>query len=88
MCFVIGVRVGFFRGDIKLLLEDIQELKPTIFPSVPRLLGRIYDKLLNEHFLREEWMQDDHCGTVRFRFWLSSHCIGKKSIPDRASVYT
>lgn len=46
MCFVNGVRVGFFRGDIKLLLEDIQELKPTIFPSVPRLLGRIYDKVM------------------------------------------
>ena len=40
-----GARIGFFRGDIKTLSEDIQELKPTIFVSVPRLLNRIYDKV-------------------------------------------
>ncbi len=27
------------------LLEDVQELKPTIFVSVPRLYNRIYDKV-------------------------------------------
>ncbi|XP_068706534.1 long-chain-fatty-acid--CoA ligase 6-like isoform X2 [Montipora capricornis] len=45
-CFATACRIGFFRGDIKLLVEDIQELKPTMFPSVPRLLTRIYDKVL------------------------------------------
>ena len=40
-----GGRIGFFRGDIKLLIEDIQVLKPTLFISVPRLLNRIYDKV-------------------------------------------
>jgi long-subunit acyl-CoA synthetase (AMP-forming) len=28
------------------LLEDIQELRPTIFSSVPRLWNRIYDKVM------------------------------------------
>lgn len=46
MCFLNGVKIGFFRGDVKLLLDDIQELKPTIFPSVPRLLTRVYDKVM------------------------------------------
>jgi len=41
-----GMRVGFFRGDVKLLLDDIETLKPTIFCSVPRLLNRVYDKVL------------------------------------------
>ncbi len=41
-----GSRIGFFRGDIKTLADDIQELKPTIFISVPRLLNRIYDKVV------------------------------------------
>lgn len=45
-CFFNCIRIGFFRGDVKLLLDDIQELKPTIFPSVPRLLSRIYDKVM------------------------------------------
>ncbi|CAH1794140.1 unnamed protein product [Owenia fusiformis] len=41
-----GCHIGFFRGDVKLLLEDIKVLKPTFFPVVPRLLNRIYDKTL------------------------------------------
>ncbi|NWH46268.1 ACSL5 ligase, partial [Fregata magnificens] len=40
-----GAKVGFFQGDIKLLTEDMKTLKPTLFPVVPRLLNRIYDKI-------------------------------------------
>ncbi|XP_077205840.1 long-chain-fatty-acid--CoA ligase 5 [Paroedura picta] len=40
-----GARVGFFQGDIRLLTEDMKALKPTLFPVVPRLLNRIYDKI-------------------------------------------
>ena len=40
-----GGAIGFFRGDVQGLLEDIQALKPTLFPSVPRLLNRIHDKI-------------------------------------------
>ncbi|XP_048361305.1 long-chain-fatty-acid--CoA ligase 5 [Sphaerodactylus townsendi] len=40
-----GARVGFFQGDIRLLTDDMKALKPTIFPVVPRLLNRIYDKI-------------------------------------------
>ena len=43
--FLNGSKIGFFRGDIKLLLDDIKELKPTLFAVVPRLLNRIYDKV-------------------------------------------
>lgn len=34
------------RGNVLELLEDIQELRPTIFSSVPRLWNRIYDKVM------------------------------------------
>lgn len=40
-----GGQIGFFRGDVKLLLDDMQTLRPTMFFSVPRLLNRIYDKV-------------------------------------------
>ncbi|KAK3228041.1 hypothetical protein Dsin_007903 [Dipteronia sinensis] len=40
-----GGSIGFWRGDVKLLLEDIAELKPTIFCAVPRVLDRIYSGL-------------------------------------------
>uniref|UniRef100_A0A663MQQ7 Long-chain-fatty-acid--CoA ligase n=1 Tax=Athene cunicularia TaxID=194338 RepID=A0A663MQQ7_ATHCN len=38
-------KVGFFQGDIKLLTDDMKTLRPTLFPVVPRLLNRIYDKI-------------------------------------------
>uniref|UniRef100_A0A674CVN2 Arachidonate--CoA ligase n=1 Tax=Salmo trutta TaxID=8032 RepID=A0A674CVN2_SALTR len=39
-----GGRIGFFQGDIRLLSDDMKALRPTIFPVVPRLLNRMYDK--------------------------------------------
>mmetsp|Transcript_19756 Transcript_19756/g.25605 ORF Transcript_19756/g.25605 Transcript_19756/m.25605 type:complete len:658 (+) Transcript_19756:161-2134(+) len=44
--FYGGGRVGFYQGDTLKILEDIQALRPTIFPSVPRLLNRVYDKII------------------------------------------
>ncbi|KAI9265933.1 hypothetical protein BY458DRAFT_457727 [Sporodiniella umbellata] len=43
--FTMGCRVGYFSGNMDTLVDDIQTLKPTIFPSVPRLLNRVYAKL-------------------------------------------
>ncbi|PIN24046.1 Long-chain acyl-CoA synthetases (AMP-forming) [Handroanthus impetiginosus] len=40
-----GAAIGFWRGDAKLLVEDIGELQPTIFCAVPRVLDRIYSGL-------------------------------------------
>lgn len=45
VCLFAGSRAGFFRGDMLCLLDDIAELKPTVFCSVPRLWNRIYDKV-------------------------------------------
>uniref|UniRef100_A0A8C2Y380 Long-chain-fatty-acid--CoA ligase n=1 Tax=Capra hircus TaxID=9925 RepID=A0A8C2Y380_CAPHI len=43
-----GGRVGFFQGDIRLLSDDMKALCPTIFPVVPRLLNRMYDKIFSQ----------------------------------------
>ncbi|XP_053548716.1 long-chain-fatty-acid--CoA ligase 5 [Bombina bombina] len=40
-----GAKIGFFQGDIRLLTDDMKTLRPTVFPTVPRLLNRIYDKI-------------------------------------------
>lgn len=42
----VGAAVGYFSGDINLLAEDMQTLKPTVMATVPRLLNRIYAKLV------------------------------------------
>ena len=45
-CLITGARVGFYQGSAMKLLDDLAELRPTVFPSVPRLLNRIYDKIV------------------------------------------
>ena len=41
-----GGAIGFFGGKILNITEDLQILKPTIFPSVPRLLNKVYERVL------------------------------------------
>jgi len=35
-----GAAIGYFHGDILALVDDLQALRPTYFPSVPRLYNR------------------------------------------------
>ncbi|KAI0063466.1 acetyl-CoA synthetase-like protein [Artomyces pyxidatus] len=43
LCVIaMGGCIGFFTGDPLRLLEDAQILRPNFFPSVPRVLNRIY----------------------------------------------
>lgn len=44
--FTVGLKYGFFSGDVLKLVDDVQALKPTIFPSVPRLFNKMYDKVM------------------------------------------
>ena len=43
--YMRGAKVGFYSGNIKKLMEDVKELKPTLLIAVPRILYRIYDKV-------------------------------------------
>ena len=40
-----GAKVGFYQGDPLKLVEDCGVLKPTLFPSVPRLYNKIYHRI-------------------------------------------
>ncbi|KAF1785172.1 AMP-dependent synthetase/ligase [Phytophthora cactorum] len=40
-----GASAGFYQGDLLLLMDDLAELQPTVFVSVPRLFNRVYDKI-------------------------------------------
>ncbi|KAJ8262201.1 hypothetical protein GJAV_G00163660 [Gymnothorax javanicus] len=48
MVLCSGARIGFFQGDIRLLMDDLKVLRPTIFPVVPRLLNRMFDKIFGQ----------------------------------------
>jgi long-chain acyl-CoA synthetase len=43
--YMVGASIGFFQGDTLKLIDDLKALRPTIFPSVPRLWNRIYDRI-------------------------------------------
>jgi len=40
-----GASIGFFGGVLLQITEDLGILKPTVFPSVPRLLNKVYDRV-------------------------------------------
>jgi long-chain acyl-CoA synthetase len=42
MILYIGGAIGYWRGDIKGLIDDIGCLKPTVFCGVPRVFERVY----------------------------------------------
>uniref|UniRef100_A0A8C1SCJ9 Long-chain-fatty-acid--CoA ligase n=1 Tax=Cyprinus carpio TaxID=7962 RepID=A0A8C1SCJ9_CYPCA len=80
--FCHGARVGFYQGDISLLMDDIKTLKPTFFPVVPRLLNRIYDKILGSVTspLRRAIL---HYAVRRKQAELSSGVVRNNSLWDR-----
>ncbi|VDD91172.1 unnamed protein product [Enterobius vermicularis] len=53
----IGCRIGYYSGDVRNLLDDMQALRPTVVAMVPRVLDRIYDRQLitvsEQTFLRQ-----------------------------------
>lgn len=54
-----GGRIGYYSGDPLKILDDLQVLRPTIFPSVPRLFNRIYDRILagvKEQSASKQWL--------------------------------
>eukprot|EP00063_Salmo_salar_P052610 XP_014027445.1 PREDICTED: long-chain-fatty-acid--CoA ligase 1-like isoform X1 [Salmo salar] len=77
-----GARIGFYQGDISLLMDDIKTLKPTLFPVVPRLLNRIYDKILGSVTspLRRAVL---HYAVRRKQAELSSGVVRNNSLWDR-----
>jgi long-chain acyl-CoA synthetase len=69
MSTIFGIQCGFFGGDVlKLTKEDIPVLKPTFFPSVPRLYNRIYGVI-----------QDKLKEATGFKGWLVGNAIATKT---------
>ena len=43
-----GIKIGFYNGDAKKLLDDAKILKPTCMCGVPRIFQRVYDGAMSE----------------------------------------
>ncbi|XP_026089888.1 long-chain-fatty-acid--CoA ligase 6 isoform X2 [Carassius auratus] len=68
-----GGRIGFFQGDIRLLPDDMKALRPTIFPVVPRLLNRMYDKIFSQ-------------ANTSLKRWLLNFAAKRKGLEVRRGV--
>eukprot|EP01090_Pellita_catalonica_P017049 TRINITY_DN5064_c0_g1_i3.p1 TRINITY_DN5064_c0_g1~~TRINITY_DN5064_c0_g1_i3.p1 ORF type:complete len:440 (+),score=72.37 TRINITY_DN5064_c0_g1_i3:735-2054(+) len=40
-----GASSGYFQGDVKMLTDDIGELRPTVLVGVPRVFQKVYDRV-------------------------------------------
>ena len=43
-----GASIGFYQGDTLKIVDDLKALRPTVFPSVPRLYNKIFHKIKEE----------------------------------------
>ncbi|GAQ85275.1 Long-Chain Acyl-CoA Synthetase [Klebsormidium nitens] len=59
MFIYLGASIGYWQGDVKLLVDDIGELKPTLFAGAPRIFDRIYSGIkakVNESGGLKKWL--------------------------------
>ncbi|XP_066488785.1 long-chain-fatty-acid--CoA ligase 1 isoform X2 [Tiliqua scincoides] len=68
-----GARIGFFQGDIRLLMDDLKTLQPTVFPVVPRLLNRMFDKIFGQ-------------ANTSFKRWLLDFASKRKEAELRSGI--
>ncbi|XP_058875748.1 long-chain-fatty-acid--CoA ligase 1-like [Acipenser ruthenus] len=77
-----GARIGFFQGDIRLLMDDLKTLQPTIFPVVPRLLNRMFDRIFGQaNTPLKRWLLD--FATKRKEAELKSGIVRNDSVWDK-----
>ncbi|XP_058240326.1 long-chain-fatty-acid--CoA ligase 1a isoform X1 [Hemibagrus wyckioides] len=79
---VHGAKIGYFQGDIRTLMDDLKTLKPTVFPVVPRLLNRMFDKIFGQaNTPLRRWLLD--FATRRKESELRSGIVRKDSMWDK-----
>jgi long-chain acyl-CoA synthetase len=48
MFIALGGSIGYWQGNVNLLVDDIGALKPSIFIGVPRVFDRIYNRVTDQ----------------------------------------
>ncbi len=46
--FAMGIKNGFYSGDVAKIVDDLQLLKPSYFGSVPRVFNRVFEQVGKE----------------------------------------
>ena len=74
---MVGSSIGYYQGNTLKLTEDCQKLKPTFFPSVPRLYNKIFSSIPAKF--------EDATGCKR---WLIDTALASKQAASVNAVYT
>ena len=45
---LLGCKIGYWQGNVNLLVDDIGALKPSVFIGVPRVFDRIYSRVIDQ----------------------------------------
>lgn len=48
MMISLGCKIGYWQGNVNLLVDDIGALKPSMFIGVPRVFDRIYNRVIDQ----------------------------------------
>eukprot|EP01024_Parvocaulis_polyphysoides_P034030 TRINITY_DN30148_c0_g2_i3.p1 TRINITY_DN30148_c0_g2~~TRINITY_DN30148_c0_g2_i3.p1 ORF type:complete len:662 (+),score=95.68 TRINITY_DN30148_c0_g2_i3:33-1988(+) len=48
LMYHVGAQIGCWRGDVKLLIEDVASLRPTFFIGAPRVFDRVYKGVMDK----------------------------------------
>lgn len=57
--FAFGASAGFYQGDPKKILDDLQVLQPSMFFGVPRVFNLLYERVMktvSESGMIKRWM--------------------------------
>ena len=54
---IIPIKIGYYSGNPLALFEDIALLQPTILVTVPRVLNKIYSKVMDEVSRKSRFIQ-------------------------------
>lgn len=87
----LGVKIGYYSGEITRLVEDIQHLRPTVFFGVPRVYTRMLDRIMlgvKEKSHLTQWMFRKALAWKESSYRKDGRTVAS-SIPDFvSSIYT
>ena len=68
-----GGRIGFYSGSMRNISTDMRDLRPTVLPSVPRVLNRLYQEhtgvARRRCLVRSRTMHSDSASSSKFHHW-------------------
>lgn len=70
-----GTRIGYWQGNVKLLMDDVQALRPTLFIAVPRILERVCDAVEAKLRKAPKVAQAMFGAGFGFKSWMLKHGV-------------